>query len=116
MLVSSNAADITAIRRPDGTYVSAVEPLGIPGVARQLTAGATSANTALTATCRRVSMRASNASLRFEVGSSSQTANASTSHYLNVNERIDIALPATPNIAIIRDDATDAVLELTEFL
>jgi len=116
MLVSSNAADITAIRRPDGTYVSAVEPLGIPGVARQLTASSSSTNTALTATCRRVSMRASNASLRYAVGSSSQTADASTSHFLNVNERIDIALPATPNIAIIRDDATDAVLELTEFL
>ena len=116
MLVSSNAADITAIRRPNGTYVSAVEPLGIPGVARQLTASSVSTNTALTTTCRRVSMRATNASMRFEVGSSSQTANASTSHYLNVNERIDIALPATPNIAIIRDGATDAVLELTEFL
>jgi len=116
MLASPNAADITAIRRPDGSYASQVEPLGIPGVARQLAAGASSANTALTTTCRRVSMRAATASLRFEVGSSSQTASATTSHFLNVNERIDIALPATPNIAVIRDDATDAVLELTEFL
>ena len=29
MPVIPNAADITAIRRPDGTYVSAVEPLGV---------------------------------------------------------------------------------------
>ena len=116
MPVIPNAADITAIRRPDGTYVSAVEPLGVPGTARQLTASSSSTNTALTTTCRRVSMRATNAALRYEVGSSSQTANASTSHYLERDERIDIALPATPNIAIVRDGANDAVLELTEFV
>jgi hypothetical protein len=33
MPVSYNSEDITAIRRPDGTYVEAVEPLGVPGVA-----------------------------------------------------------------------------------
>ena len=60
-------------------------------------------------------MRATNAALRYEVSSGNQTANA-TSHYLERDERIDIALPATPNIAIVRDGANDAVLELTEFV
>jgi hypothetical protein len=115
MLVSSNAADITAIRRPDGTYVEAVEPLGLPGVARQITADGTSSNTALTATCRRLSMRAVGADMRYAVGSSSQTATAS-SHFIAAGERLDIALPATPNIAVIRNASTDGVLEVTELL
>ena len=42
MPYSYNADSIAAIRRPDGTYADAVEPLGLPGVARQLTAGSSS--------------------------------------------------------------------------
>ena len=115
MPTSYNADDLTAIRRPDGTYVEAVEPLGLPGVARQITVDGTSANTALTATCRRLSMRAVGADMRYAVGSSSQTATAS-SHFIAVGERLDIALPATPNIAVIRNASTDGVLEVTELL
>lgn len=113
-LYSSNAADITAIRRPDGTYAGSVEPLGIPGVARQLAAGSSSANTALTSTCRRISMRAVTADIRFEIGSVAQTANASTSHFIASDERLDFAVPASANIAVIRDASTDGTLELTE--
>ena len=36
MPYSYNADDITAIRRPDGSYVEAVEPLGLPGVGHLL--------------------------------------------------------------------------------
>jgi hypothetical protein len=115
MPVSYNADDITAIRRPDGSYVEAVEPLGLPGVARQITVDGTSSNTALTATCRRLSMRAVGADMRYAVGSSSQTATAS-SHFIAAGERLDIALPATPNIAVIRNASTDGVLEVTELL
>jgi len=113
-LYSSNAADITAIRRPDGTYAGSVEPLGAPGVARQLTAGSSSANTALTSTCRRITMRAVSADIRFEIGAVAQTANASTSHFIASGERLDFAVPADANIAVIRDASTDGTLELTE--
>jgi len=109
-----NADSIAAIRRPDGTYADAVEPLGLPGVARQLTAGSSSANTALTATCRRVSLRAVSADIRFEIGSTAQTASATTSHFIAQDERLDFAVPETPNIALIRDASTDGTLELTE--
>jgi len=115
MPVSYNSEDITAIRRPDGTYVEAVEPLGVPGVARQITVDGTSTNTALTATCRRLSMRAVGADMRYAVGSSSQTATAS-SHFIAKGERLDVALPVTPNIAVIRNASTDGVLEVTELL
>lgn len=115
MAYSPNAADITAIRRPDGTYVGSVEPLGAPGVARQLSAGSASANTALTTTCRRVSMRAVGADIRYSIGSSSQTA-TSTSHLIANGERLDLAVPATPNIAVLRNAGTNGTLELTELL
>lgn len=101
----------------DGTFAERVasEPLGIPAVARQLTATASSANTALTTTCRRASFYARTADLRFLIGSTSQNASA-TSHYLGVGERVDIRLPATPNVAVIRAGVTDATLEVTELL
>lgn len=99
----------------DGTWAERVasEPLGIPSVARQLAAGATSSNTALTTTCRRISIIATGAAIRYSVGSTSQTASA-TSHYVAEDERVDLRLPATPNIAVIRAGGIDAVVELTE--
>jgi len=90
-----------------------VEPLGIPGVARQLAAGAASANVALTTTVRRISIYARGADIRYLVGSSAQTA-LLTSHFIASGERLDIDVPATPNIAAIRAGGTDSVLEITE--
>ncbi len=93
-----------------------VEPLGRPTVARQLTAGAVSANTALTTTCRRISIRAVGAAIRFSIGSSAQAADGNTSHFIADGERLDFSVPATPNIAVTRDATTDGVLELTELI
>lgn len=93
-----------------------VEPLGIPGVARQLAAGATSANVALTVGVARISMHARGADIRYSVGSAAQTAGA-TSHFIAAGERLDIDVPAaTPNIAAIRAGATDGTLEITELV
>ena len=101
----------------DGTFAEkfASEPLGIPGVARQLAAGAASANTALTTTCRRASLYARTSDIRYSIGSVSQTASA-TSHYLALGERVEVRLPSSPNIAVIRAGSVDATLELTELL
>ena len=93
-----------------------VEPLGQPSVARQLAAGASSANTALTATVRRISMRAITADIRYAIGAVAQTANANTSHFIAKDERLDVAVPLGANIAIIRDATTDGTLELTELI
>ena len=89
------------------------EPLGIPAVARQLSAGSSSANTALTSTCRRISIKAIGADIRYAIGSTSQTASATT-HFIGNGERLDLAVPATPNIAVIRGGSTDGTSELTE--
>ena len=86
-----------------------------PGVARQLAAGASSANTALTSTCERISIRAEGADVRFAIGTSSQTANANTSHWIADNERLEIDVPLGANIGVIRDASADGTLELTEF-
>lgn len=92
-----------------------VEPLGQPGVARQLAAGSTSANTALTAGVNRVSIRAVGADIRFSIGNGSQTATA-TSHFIANAERLDFAVPLNANIAVLRAASTDATLEVTELV
>ena len=87
-----------------------------PGVARQLAAGATSANTALTSTCERISILAVTADIRYLIGTSSQTANAGTSHFIKAGERLELDVPLGANIGIIRDASTSGVLEVTEFV
>ena len=95
--------------------VTGVNTLAAVGVARQLTAGAASANTVLTTTTRRISIVARNADVRFLIGSATQTATA-TSHFISLGERLDIAVPATPNIALIRAGTTDGIIELSELI
>ena len=100
----------------EGRYnVDYVEPLGIPGVARQLTATSSSANTALTTTISRISIRAVGADIRYRVGAGAQTATA-TSHFIANGERLDIAVPQNPNIAVLRNGTTDGTLEVTELI
>ena len=95
------------------TYIDRVEPLGVPGLARQLTATNTSANTALSANVYRISMRAVGADIRYQVGSGTQTA-TSSSHFIANGERLDVALPQGGNIAVLRNGTTNGTLEVTE--
>jgi len=88
--------------------------LGAPLLARQLAAGAASANTVLSTTAWAISIRAVTADIRFSIGSTSQTASA-TSHFIAAGERLQFRLGvATPNIGVIRAGGTDGVLEVTE--
>jgi len=94
---------------------SLVEPLGTPTVARQLTAGATSSNTELTATCRRISILPVGGAIRYALAvDEGATANATTSHYIKDGERLDFSVPEDTNIAIIRVGSSDVPVELTE--
>lgn len=92
------------------------ESLGVPTVARQVAATTSNTSTALTTTCRRISIKARTADVRYAVGVGAQTANATTSHYLEMGERLDIAVPAGAHIAVIRDTAAtvNAVVCITE--
>ena len=104
--------------------------LRIPGVARQLAAGASTANTALTVGCERISILAVTADIRYSLGTTTQTANASTSHLIKAGERLELDVPLhldtnssnatygdliASNIAVIRDASTSGTLEVTEF-
>jgi len=93
----------------------AVDTLATITLARQLSAGAESANTALTATCRRISIHARLADIRYAIGTGAQTASG-TSHYIAMGERLDLDVPESANIAVIRAGTTDAVLELSELV
>jgi hypothetical protein len=105
---------MTTSRTTDSRYSrDFVEPLGIPVTARKLTAGAASANTALTSTVTRISIRATGADIRYSIGSTAQTA-TTDSHFIGVDERLDLRLPGSPNIAVIRAGGIDGVLEVTE--
>lgn len=90
------------------------EDLGVPLLARQLAAGAASSTTELTPTCRRISIHARLGNIRFQIGSSDSVTASGASHYIAQGERLDLALPATPYIAVIRADGVNAVLELME--
>ena len=86
------------------------------GVARQLAAGASSANTALTAGIRAISILARGGDVRFAIGNTSQTASG-TSHYIASGERLDFDVSglSTPNIAVIRGPGgVDCTLEVSE--
>jgi hypothetical protein len=85
-----------------------MEPLGIPTVARELAVTTTSASVVLTAGCRRMSIRARLCDMRYVVGTGAQTANASTSHFIAQDERLDIMVPAGATIAAIRESTTTA--------
>ena len=103
------------------TDVSSANPmpskiLMAPGTARQLTTSGTSANTALTAGIKAVSIYARTSDARFSIGNTSQTA-SSSSHFIASGERLDFDVSgyATPNIGIIHGpSAANANLEISE--
>lgn len=87
------------------------DPLGTPGVARTIAAGATAGSAALTSTVTRCSILALGGAIRFSI---SGTAVATApSHYIASGERLDIRVPAGTTISAIRVSA-DATLEVTE--
>lgn len=93
------------------------EPLGIPGVARQLAVSPTSASVTLTATCRRISMVAKGSDMRFVIATTAPTANAGTSHWIGDGTRLDFMVLAGSRIAAIiatGSSATSGALEITE--
>ena len=92
-----------------------VDALAGIGVARQLTALVGNTNVALTTTCRRISIFARGADMRYVIGVGAQTASGS-SHWIGQNERLDIDVPANANIAVIRAGAVDGTLEISELV
>ena len=112
-LTSAEGKTLATQEESVGVHALKMNALGIPTVARKVTVGNISYNTALTTTCRRISMTAVGAAIRYSIGAIAQTA-TTISHYIGEGERLDINLPTTPNIATIRDAAIDGILEISE--
>jgi len=89
-----------------GTFTTSEATVNLElGVSRVLSVGATSANVALTPTCRFVSLvTTAGTHVHISVGVGAQTA-TNTSHILLVNQRITIAVPFGANIAAIQGSA-----------
>ncbi len=98
---TSATVEVTQGTASGGDGWSLVNTLGQPTVARQLSVSGTTANQALTSTCRRITIRARGCPMRYEVGVGAQTASATTSHFLDQDERLDLSVPAGANIAAI---------------
>ena len=100
-----------------GTFTSTETSVNLElGVSRILAVSATSANVALTSTCRFVSLvTTAGTHVHISVGVGAQTA-TSSSHILLVNQRITIAVPFGANIAAIQGSASGTlyISELTQ--
>ena len=103
---------------------SQVEILGEVGVSKQLSAGTTSVNIALTSTTKRVSIKAVGADMRYVIGDPefnsanppvAQIEATTTSHYIADGERLDFACPEGTFIAVRTVSGTGA-LEITELV
>lgn len=91
-----------------------VEPLSSLGVARQLSVTSTSNSATLTTTVTRMSLVANGCAMRFVIGTGAQTANASTSHYLQTGERMDVSCATSSTVAAIALYGGTGTLEITE--
>ena len=93
------------------------DPLGVPLVARQLAVSGASASVTLSNNITRASLYARGGPIRYVIGMGAQTANASSSHYLGAEERIDVKLPGQGvTIAAIQasGETSAQALEITE--
>jgi hypothetical protein len=100
-----------------GTFTTSETSVNLElGTPRILAVGVTSANIALTTTCRFVSLvTTAGTHVHISVGVGAQTATTS-SHILLVNQRITIAVPFGANIAAIQGSAAGNlyISELTQ--
>jgi hypothetical protein len=96
--------------------IISVDPLGVPSVRRVLNIGPSSTRVALTTTCKRISILAVDANIRFAIGSSSSLSATTISHLILEGERLDLKLPTTtPYIAAISNVGESVgTLEITE--
>lgn len=121
LLSSSLAHQVRVWFRADraGGGVPYVNTLMDIGAAKRVAAGAVTANVAIAAEARAVSIHARGGAIRYAVGTAEAiAASATTSHYLAQGERAEFMVSDPCWIAAIRgsDAGADGVLEITELL
>lgn len=87
-----------------------VDVLGTPGVPHVRATTGTAASITLSATCRRLSMYATQGTWYSISGTAT-----SSSHYIRADERLDFAVPAGTTISVLREtaDGSICISELT---
>lgn len=93
-LLVNKISDLISNRTP-------VDTLGQPSASYQLQVTSVSNSQALNSNIRRASIYARGCSMRYIVGTGVQTANSSTSHFISIDERLDIIVPENGVIAAI---------------
>jgi hypothetical protein len=88
----------------------AIDSLGTPQVSRVQATTGTAANIALTSTCRRVSMFATQGAWYSISGTATDT-----SHYVGAGERIDFDVPASTTISVLQETVAGSI-RITELL
>lgn len=100
-----------------GTFLSDSQTAAFEvGTARSQAIGITSANVALTSTCRFISITCTGGThCHYQIGVGTQTA-TSSSHYLRTGERLTLSIPVGANIAVIQGTGASTTLFITELL
>lgn len=93
-----------------------VEPLGRPDASLTLAAGASSVNLGIPSNTHRLSLVALGADICFKLGTSNSVSAASTDHYLQAGERIDIDVKNHTHIAAIRAGSTNGTLRISQLV
>jgi hypothetical protein len=103
---------------PQVSTRQSVENASYPSLARRVTATVTSQNITLTSGIRAITLHTRDAACRVAIGSSPQTANATSSIFLPPGSTTTFQTPfnGAANIAVIRDTAAvvNGALEITE--
>lgn len=91
------------------------EPLGLPGVARQVVVSTTAVATQLTAGVKRISIKARSCDMRYSL---TGAAVATTSHFIESGERLDLRVTSGSQLSVIREAGalSNGTLEITELV
>ena len=100
--------------RGDGTYAERIEPLGTPGTARVQATSGTAATVTLTASCRRVSMFATQGTW-YAINATATVTATVFSHFIGAGERLDFCVPPDSFISVLQE-ATAGSVRITELV
>ena len=91
------------------------EPLGLPTLAWQVPVTTTAATQVLTPAIKRISIKARGCDMRYSL---TGTASATTSHFIEQGERLDLRVNPSTTVSVVRDSAAtvNGSLAITELL
>jgi hypothetical protein len=91
------------------------EVLGLPGASRTISVSTTSTSTSITSGVKRISIKARGCDMRYSL---TDAPTATVGHFIESGERLDLRVPASATIQVIRDSSAteNGNLEITELV